>query len=565
MRFRTTLTLAFVGLSLLQVGLVVPLALRNLTALLQGQQERRLAAVRTAAGAALAREADAVRRAMDELAASPALEDVSRDAARVPPPSTVTRAALALMAPRRLSVLALLDESGRTLSNGHLPALLGEHDAALLAVTRAPRGELVPVVVDLPGSEGLVQAPALVTARAVDYGDARLWAVGGVLLDQAWADALSRLLGAHVEVEGPAGWKVASAPVQPPTVQTQLDFPPAATVRVALSRADLEATRNEVLRAFLLLAASGALLALVLGVLLSRRITRPVEALTQAAQALGQGRLDASVSTRAAGELKTLVDTFNRMMADLRATTEKLVASERVAAWQEVARRLAHEVKNPLTPIRMSLETLLALSEKDPSRTNAALREAAPAVLEEVDRLRRIVDEFSRFARLPRPTLQRLDLAELARAVLALYADHPVSPGGPARTYRAELPDAVAVDADRDQLTQVLVNLVKNAEEAMAGQGGAVTVRVRRAGAAAVLEVSDEGPGVPLEARARLFEPYVTTKQGGTGLGLAIAARIAQEHRGTLELAEGQGPGATFRLTLPLTSASNRQEAGAPG
>jgi nitrogen fixation/metabolism regulation signal transduction histidine kinase len=222
------------------------------------------------------------------------------------------------------------------------------------------------------------------------------------------------------------------------------------------------------------------------------------------------------------------------------------VASERVAAWQEVARRLAHEIKNPLTPIRMSLETLLAASQRGPldDRFKGLFTESARAVLEEVDRLKRIVDEFSQFARLPRPELAQLDLADVVQAVMALYAEHD------GVGYEVVLEKGAVVSIDRDQLTQVLVNLVKNAEEAMAGRKGSIHVRVKK-GPEVLLEVEDEGPGIPPALKARLFEPYVTTKPQGTGLGLAIALRICQEHGGRLEVFDGAAGGALFRVSLP--------------
>jgi nitrogen fixation/metabolism regulation signal transduction histidine kinase len=163
-------------------------------------------------------------------------------------------------------------------------------------------------------------------------------------------------------------------------------------------------------------------------------------------------------------------------------------------------------------------------------------------VLEEVERLKRIVDEFSQFARLPKPTLAPLDLSQAITQVMSLYADH-----GSLR-YVRDIAPGVTVVGDRDQLTQVVVNLVKNAEEAMASAGGCVTVRLN---ADATLEIEDEGPGIPQQMLARLFEPYVTTKPQGTGLGLAIAQRIAHEHDGRLEVENrAPGPGARFRLVL---------------
>jgi nitrogen fixation/metabolism regulation signal transduction histidine kinase len=237
------------------------------------------------------------------------------------------------------------------------------------------------------------------------------------------------------------------------------------------------------------------------------------------------------------------------MTTDLKATTEKLVASERVAAWQEVARRLAHEIKNPLTPIQMSLETLVALREKDSGKFDQLFKESAVAVLEEVARLKRIVDEFSRFARLPKPQLAPLSLTELCTQVVGLYGSD-----GTRLRYVADIAPGVNVQADRDQLTQVVINLIKNAEEAMAEKGGQVTLRLRTDNHSALIEVEDQGPGIPESERSRIFEPYFTTKQGGTGLGLAIASRIASEHGGALSVDGVPTGGARFRLQLPLAS-----------
>jgi nitrogen fixation/metabolism regulation signal transduction histidine kinase len=254
------------------------------------------------------------------------------------------------------------------------------------------------------------------------------------------------------------------------------------------------------------------------------------------------------------GELRTLVEGFNRMSHDLRSATDRLVASERLAAWQEVAKRLAHELKNPLTPIQMSLETLLAASAKNDPRFQAVFKDSAAAILEEVQRLKRTIDAFSQFARLPRPELRALNLGELAAQVLALYTPHQ-SEGAPAAPLRfaGEFEPGLWVQADRDQLTQVLVNLLKNAQEAMEGRAGTITARTRADGAGAILEVEDEGPGVPQSQRARILEPYVSTKPNGTGLGLAITLRILEEHGGRLEVGEGGG-GAVFRITLPRLS-----------
>lgn len=545
MRLRWTLTLAFLALAVAQVVVVVPVALRSLSALLDQQLQARLNQLMVAADAETARlEAD-VQRRMDELASSAALEAVAREAAEVPAPPEVTRAAMELMEPRGLDVLALVDDEGRTLSSGHLPARLGEPGDPLFAVTRTPTA-VQPVLVDVSSASGLTQAPAIVTARAIDYGERRVWAIGGVRVGEAHAAALARLTGASVEITS-VGSPVAAVGDERAGVLRRRTLGEVAQVTFRFSRADFFATRRQVLRGFLALALIGLLLSVALGFVVSARVSRPVDALTGAARQIASGAPGVLVETRGAtGELRALIDTFNRMTVDLKAATDRLVASERVAAWQEVARRLAHEVKNPLTPIRMSLETLRAATQRGPldERFRVLFDESSRVVLEEVDRLKRIVDEFSHFARLPRPTLAELDLGATIAPLMALYSPHD------GLRYDVRLASGVRARADKDQLAQVLVNLVKNAEEAMP-EGGLVTVRVRAAETGAILEVEDEGPGVPAELKDRLFEPYVTTKPQGSGLGLAIASRIATEHGGELSVHDAPRRGTVFRLTLP--------------
>jgi nitrogen fixation/metabolism regulation signal transduction histidine kinase len=376
-----------------------------------------------------------------------------------------------------------------------------------------------------------------------------VWAVGGLRLGEAQAEALARLTGAQVALES-GGQTLAERglPPGPDALLRTRAVGTVASIALRFSRSDYVAARSQVLRAFAAVTALGLLLSVALGLVVGARLSRPVEALTAAARRIAAGEPGVVVTAPSAGaELEGLVDTFNRMTVDLKAATDQLVASERVAAWQEVARRLAHEIKNPLTPIRMSLETLLAASQRGQldDRFRGLFTESARAVLEEVDRLTRIVDEFSQFARLPRSQRTPVDLASALQPVLALYAPHH------GLRYQVALTPDLQVLADRDQLTQVLVNLIKNAEEAMPG-GGCVSVRVAAGDGGAVVEVQDEGPGIAPELRSRLFEPYATTRPHGTGLGLAIARRIAQEHGGRLEALDAPGGGALFRLTLPL-------------
>ncbi|MGA9524963.1 MAG: ATP-binding protein [Myxococcaceae bacterium] len=555
MRLRTRLALAFAVVALLPLLVVVPVAIRDLRGTLSRELDGRVGVGTDAVNAALEQTRADARRSVEELTQSVALEDVARDVHAGGGPRLAT-AAERLMKSRGLTVLSLFDARGVTLSSGHLPARLGDPDEVLFALTRNPARDPVPVLVELRDADGLRRMPALVTARSIDYGALRIWVVGGVLLDARLASHLSNLTGARVELLAGDSVVASAGKVKKPVVSRVLPLEPAAKVRLSFSRAALQEAEAGIVRAFGTLVAIGLGLAALLGLLIARRVTRPVEALTSAAREVAQGRLHAQVQEHASGEIGELVTAFNRMTGDLRTTTEQLVASERVAAWQEVARRLAHEIKNPLTPIQMSLETLLAARKAGNPRFASLFEESAGAVLEEVERLRRIVDEFSRFARLPAPKLAPLDVGDWMGQVLALYVAPP-----PGVELRSEIDSELHVEGDRDQLTQVLVNLVKNAEEALTARGGHIRVRARRREDEVLIEVEDDGPGIRPEDRSRLFEPYFTTKEGGTGLGLAIAARICQEHGGRLEVGGEFGRGATFSIALPVseTAASPKE------
>jgi two-component system, NtrC family, nitrogen regulation sensor histidine kinase NtrY len=556
MRLRTRLALAFALLAVVPLALVVPRAIGEVRDILLKDLESRLDSARTVAEI-VAREAgrDSLR-AVEEIAGSAALEDFARELNAQGPSNQRLGAAERLMRERSLSVLSLFDADGKTLSSGHLPARVGDPDPALFAATQHGTQEALPVLVELRGEAGVQRLPALVAARPFDYGEQRIWVVGGRILDSQFADQLSRMTGARVEISDADGQVAAAGKEEPSPVETTLALEPAARIALKLSRAPVINTERVLLGTLIALIAFGLALAALLGILVARFITRPIDAVAEAATKIAAGAFDLKVPESSSGEVGELVRAFNRMTAELQSTTQQLVASERVAAWQEVARRLAHEIKNPLTPIKMSLETLVAARERRDPSFDQLFRDSAAAVQEEVERLRRIVDEFSQFARLPKPQLAPVNLSELAQQVLAFYA-----PPRDGVEIRSQITPRVWVCADRDQIAQLLLNLIKNAEEALAGAGW-IDVRLKNTAGQAVLEVADSGKGIALEDQARIFEPYYTTKQGGSGLGLAIARRISQEHGGSLDVASAPGAGAVFRLTIPAASepaASNRR------
>lgn len=280
--------------------------------------------------------------------------------------------------------------------------------------------------------------------------------------------------------------------------------------------------------------------------LTSRRIARPVTELARSADRLATGDLAHRADVRAEGEIAELVSSFNRMGGELEHSRDRIVRSERIAAWRDVARRLAHEIRNPLTPIRLALHRLNPRLPDD-----SATRECLSSITEEIGTLERLSAAFADFAKMPEARLEPIDLARIAASIVELHES-----ATPGVDVRYEGPAELPVVGDRDLLRRAATNLVKNAAEALAGRKGTVRVRVRSADGRASLEVADDGPGIPPNIAASLALPGVTGKPGGSGLGLAMVERIAADHRGTLTWST-DASGTVFTLEFPAgTSAS---------
>jgi nitrogen fixation/metabolism regulation signal transduction histidine kinase len=234
----------------------------------------------------------------------------------------------------------------------------------------------------------------------------------------------------------------------------------------------------------------------------------------------------------------------------------QLIHAQRATAWAEVARRLAHEIKNPLTPIQLSAERLeVKLADRLPAEEADTLRRATQTIVNQVSALKAMVNDFTEYARLPAPEPAWLDLNALVADVLGLYENSrvPIS-----RRFGEGLPP---VWADGAQIRQVIHNLIQNAQDAldnMRQQGATPTIEVRTelAGDRVRLAVADNGGGFPEELMARIFEPYVTTKPKGTGLGLAIVKKIVDEHHGSIAIENRPSRGASVSVLLPLSKAA---------
>jgi len=521
------------------------------------------------ARAALDAQLTDARRGVERLCDGDAAIDAFVRARESGTPDTEARALLAASAPRLLQSLdaadvTVLEADGTVLARAPATTAPGASDAALVrdalaAGQRAFVRDAATPAVHIACSAGAGASPLVVVARRAL--DTRF--VAGLVgsSDAVRGDANDAITlafeptatdgDAHEEARDVMVWRDAAGATALRLVAVQGD---------AGHRAHIAAID----RALGLALLATALFAALLGALAARGITRPLANLEAAAARVASGDLASTIGGSPRGEAGRATAAFDHMTRELAQAQRRLVRAERIAAWRDIAQRIAHEIKNPLLPIQVSIETMRKTYARNHPDFPEIFEESTQMILEEVRRLEHIVTEFSRFARLPRPRPEPLDVRELVTHLEAMHVTGDVP-------LRVEVEGALPlVRADREQLTQVLVNLLKNAAEAArarhgGGDGSAALVTLvvtPDVGAGVSLRVRDNGPGFPPgEARQRVFEPYFTTRAGGTGLGLAIVHRILGEHGATIEL--GDAPPLARGDSLPPGADAGSQQGGA--
>jgi two-component system nitrogen regulation sensor histidine kinase NtrY len=496
---------------------------------------------------------------------------------------------------QQLDFLEFVDGQGTILSSAQWPAKFGYKDP--LSIKAVPKEAFLKRE-ELPDGAAL----GVFAIREVNVGDKPLFVIGGRRLDRAFLARLEPPPGMRAmlyqNLENRLSPRLlinSSGRVQPPDpviplvrqVQTQtqeitalvhwssnaaddetvdaipltgLDHELLGVLLVADSRRPYVEVRQQIRTAAWLGSAVGVVLAVLLSGWAATRVTRPVEQLAQAARRVATGDWNALVPVTSADELGELGESFNRMTHELLQQKEQLVQSERVAAWRELARRLAHELKNPLFPLQLTVENLLRARQQSPERFEEIFKESASTLLAEIANLKTIISRFSEFSRMPQPQFQRVELNEVVESVSRLFQAQLRVPERAAIECKLELAGAMPpIGADPELLHRAFSNLVLNAMDAMP-HGGTLTLRTRQRAEWAVLEVVDTGSGLTPEECERLFTPYYTSKAHGAGLGLAIVQSIVSDHGGRISVRSDAGRGTSFVIELPENGDKLRAE-----
>jgi nitrogen fixation/metabolism regulation signal transduction histidine kinase len=351
-------------------------------------------------------------------------------------------------------------------------------------------------------------------------------------------------LSSHVgqEVVGAVPHVLAAAPVRLDEGRAIL------TVPLALRQQEVDRQIDTLDRRVLLAAVLFALLGAGIGYYMAERIGDPVNRLTRATRRIARGDFSARVVETSSDELRRLVADFNQMAADLERQRNELERTHRLEAWAEMARQVAHEIKNPLTPIQLSSEHLMRVNKDKGEPLTPVLEECVTSILSQVKLLRQISAEFSSFASRPTPHPSPTSLAELIPTVVEPYVTGLAGRVAISMDVPPTLPTVVV---DRVLLARALTNMIENALHAMPG-GGTLTIRAEAMPNRIRLLVTDTGTGMDPEALRRIFEPYFSTKATGTGLGLTIARRNVELNGGTIHVASSPGKGTTVTIELPV-------------
>jgi nitrogen fixation/metabolism regulation signal transduction histidine kinase len=288
------------------------------------------------------------------------------------------------------------------------------------------------------------------------------------------------------------------------------------------------------------------IIVLLVSTALSQQISRPLSEFISATRDITDGNLDRKVRVQGSAEFVDLMTAFNTMTERLRQSQAELAAAERELAWKEMARQVAHEIRNPLTPMKLSAQHLQRAWRDRAANLGTIIDKVTHTLIDQIDSLSRISDEFARFGRMPRRTMGKVEIERLLSEAVALFHVH--------ENIRFELDiaaDLPMLEGDREELARALTNLLRNSVQAITDTG-LIAIHARADDFAVHIRIEDNGIGIPPELLPRIFEPNFSTKTEGMGLGLAIVKKIIDDARGTIRIESEQGKGSTVFIQLPL-------------
>jgi two-component system nitrogen regulation sensor histidine kinase NtrY len=290
-------------------------------------------------------------------------------------------------------------------------------------------------------------------------------------------------------------------------------------------------------------------ISIVLAVFLSNKMTQPLRMIQDKIRTFTLGKTNEKISYEAEDEIGSLVREYNHMVDELARSAELLARSERESAWREMAKQIAHEIKNPLTPMKLSVQHLQRAWQDNPDKWEKNLKRIAGTLIEQIDELSAIANEFSNFAKMPKAENVKLDLREKINDVLRLFINTEKIEFKTVFTSR----EKTFIFADKEQISRVFINLIKNAVQSIPeDRKGLIIIEQGKENGFAIIKVKDNGRGIPGDIGNKLFQPNFTTKSGGMGMGLAIVKSIVENVNGEIGYETTPGEGTTFTVKLPL-------------
>jgi nitrogen fixation/metabolism regulation signal transduction histidine kinase len=286
------------------------------------------------------------------------------------------------------------------------------------------------------------------------------------------------------------------------------------------------------------------LLGIILSATISRQLVKPLEKLAFGAKVIGAGNLDFRVSLAGNNEFSRLADSFNNMSSEIKENQRRLLETERLAAWREVARRIAHEIKNPLTPINIQLYRLQEKLQGEQSNISTETLSLLETIRSQINTLAEMAQHFSTFAKEPELKLIRYSIEDIIKETIGIFdSDHNLKVSFDLQN------DIPPLNLDPQMMRRAMANLIKNSLEAMP-TGANIEIKVKRSDGFVILSLRDSGPGFPSEKLEKIDQPYITSKRTGTGLGLAIVKKIIEEHGGQIRFYNEHGAVAEIKLPV---------------